>query len=266
MRIPLRQGRFVDGRDTTATTPVAVISEALARRLWPDQDPIGRQFVVFNHTRTVVGVSGDIVVRGLERTSEPQLYFSPEQLTPFSIFYAPRDLVVRASGDAMTLAPAIRKIIHDADPEQPITNLQLFDDIVAQQTASRRDQLVVLGAFAGVAFLLAAIGIHGLLSYTVSARTQEVGVRVALGAARGAIVRMFLEQGIVLGFAGIAIAMPLTYAAGRAMSALLFGLSAADPSVYLFAAALAAAMTIVSSLLPALRAASIDPAITIRTE
>src|SRR5262249_40408107 len=152
----------------------AVISEALARRLWPGQDPIGRQLTIYQSTRTVVGVAGDIVVRGLERLSEPQIYMSPEQLAPFGIFYAPRDLVVRASGDAMTIAPAIRKIVHDADPEQPITNIRLFDDIVNEQTASRRDQLVVLGLFGAVAFLLAAVGIHGLLSYAVQSRTREV--------------------------------------------------------------------------------------------
>jgi putative ABC transport system permease protein len=264
--IPLRSGRFVDGRDTATTAPAAVISEALARRLWPGENPIGRQLVIYQDTRTVVGVAGDIVVRGLERTSEPQIYMSPEQLAPFGIFYAPRDLVVRASGDALSLAPAIRKIIHDADPEQPITNLRLFDDIVAEQTASRRDQLVVLGLFATVAFLLAAIGIHGLLSYTVQARMREVGVRIALGAAPRVIVQMFLQQGVALGVIGVAAAMPLAYAAGRAMNALLFGLSAADPSVYLMAAGVALTMTIASSVMPALRAAGIDPAITMRTE
>jgi len=266
MRIPLRRGRFVDARDNATTVPAAVISEGLARRLWPDQDPIGRRFVTFNHTRTVVGVSGDIVVRGVERTSEPQIYFSPEQLAPFSIFYAPRDLVVRASGDAMALAPAIRRIVHDADPEQAITNLRLFDDVVSDQTSSRRDQIMVLGLFAAVAFLLAAVGIHGLLSFTVRARTQEVGVRIALGATPGAIVNMFLQQGMVLGVTGVLVALPLAYAAGRAMGALLFGLSAADPSVYLFAGGVALTMTIASSAMPALRAAGIDPAITIRND
>jgi len=266
MRIPLRHGRFVDARDTATTTPAAVISEALARRLWPDQDPIGRQFVIFAHTRTVVGVAGDIVVRGLERTSEPQLYFSPEQLAPFSNFYGPRDLVVRASGDAMALAPAIRKIIHDADPELPISNLRLFDDIVAEQTASRHDQVVVLGLFAAIAFLLAAIGIHGLLSYTVQARTQEVGVRVALGARPAAIMKMFLIQGLKLGIAGVAVGVPVAYVAGRAISALLFGLTPADPLVYASAVALAAVMTFVSSLVPAARAAALDPLTALRAE
>jgi predicted permease len=266
MGIPLRRGRFVDARDTATTAPAAVISEALARRLWPGQDPIGRQLVIYQDKRTVVGVAGDIVVRGLERTSEPQIYMSPEQLAPFGIFYAPRDLVLRAAGDAMALAPAIRKIVHDADPEQPITDLRLFDDIVTGQTASRRDQLTVLGLFAGVAFLLAAIGIHGLLSYTVQSRTREVGVRIALGAAPMAIARMFLRQGVVLGVIGVAAAMPLAYAAGHAMNTLLFGLSAGDPSVYLIAGAVALTMTIASSVMPAVRAAGIDPAITIRNE
>jgi predicted permease len=266
MRIPLRRGRFVDARDNATTTPVAVVSEGLARRLWPNQDPIGRPFVILNHTRTVVGVAGDIVVRGLERMSEPQLYFSPEQLAPFSIFYAPRDLVVRASGDAMALAPALRKIVHDADPEQPVTDVRLFDDILAQQTAARRDQLLVLGLFAATAFLLAAIGIHGLLSYIVQARTQEVGVRVALGARPSKIAGMFMTQGLQLGLGGIAVGLPVAYGAARAISTLLFGLTAADPGVYAAAIALAAVMTIVSSVVPAVRAASVDPLTALRAD
>src|SRR5215831_7318684 len=229
MRIPLRGGRFVDARDNAASAPAAVISEALARRLWPGQDPIGRELVIFKDKRTVVGVAGDIIVRGLERTSEPQIYMSPLQLAPFGIFYAPRDLVVRTSGDAMALAPAIRRIIHSADPEQVITNLRLF-------------------------------------AYTVQSRTREVGVRIALGAAPRVIARMFLQQGVVLGVMGVAFAMPLAYAAARAMNALLFGLSAADPSVYLIAGSVALLMTIASSVMPAVRAAGIDPAITIRNE
>jgi predicted permease len=266
MGIPLRRGRFVDERDSATAPPAAVISEALARRLWPGQDPVGRQLTIYNSTRTVVGVAGDIVVRGLERTSEPQIYMSPEQLAPFSVFYAPRDLVVRASVDAMALAPAIRKIIHDVDPEQPVSDLRLFDDVVTGQTASRRDQLIVLGLLSAIAFLLAAVGIHGLLAYAVQARTQEVGVRVALGAPPAAIMKMFLTQGLALGAAGVALAVPLAYAAARGMGALLFGLPAADPPVYVAAVLLAMTMTLASSLRPAFRAGSIDPATTIRME
>src|SRR5262249_19333534 len=163
-----------------------------------------------------------------ERTSEPQVYLSVWQHPPFSPFYAPRDLVVRAQIDARTLVPAIRRIVHEADPDQPVSDARLFDDIVALQTSSRREQIVVLGLFAGFACMLAAVGLYGLLSYAVSARTQEIGVRVALGAGRQAIVRLFLQQGVALGAAGIAIAMPLAYAGGRAINTLLFGLSPAD--------------------------------------
>jgi putative ABC transport system permease protein len=162
--------------------------------------------------------------------------------------------------------PAIRRIVRQADPDQPIADVRLFDEIVALQTVSRRDQLVVLGLFAGFASLLAAVGMYGLLSYAVSARTQEVGVRVALGAGRGSIVRLFLQQAVALGSIGIAIAMPLAYAAGRAITTLLFGLSPGDPPVYLIAAGIAAIMTLSSSVIPALRAASLNPAISIRTE
>jgi putative ABC transport system permease protein len=266
LRIPLRRGRFIDERDSVNAPLAVTISESLAQRLWPGQDPIGRQITVFDSTRTVVGVAGEVVVRGLERSSEPQIYFSVWQHVPFSPFYAPRDLVVRADVNARSLVPAIRRIIHNADPDQPISDVRLFDDIVALQTASRREQIVVLGLFAGFASVLAAVGLYGLVSYAVSARTQEVGVRVALGARRGTIVRLFLQEGIALGFVGIVIAMPLAYAGGRAITALLFGVSAADPAVYLIAAGLAAIMTLTSTLVPALRAANINPAISVRAE
>jgi ABC-type antimicrobial peptide transport system permease subunit len=144
--------------------------------------------------------------------------------------------------------------------------VRLLEDIVASQSAPRRDQLVVLGTFAAIALLLAAIGIHGLLSFTVSSRTQEIGVRVALGAARGNIFRLFLRQGLVLGIAGVAVAVPLAYLAARGMSALLFGVAPSDPVIYSGAAILAVVMTVAGSLRPAVRAAIIDPAATIRAE
>jgi len=266
MRIPLRRGRFVDDRDRATTPPVAVISESLARQLWPDQDPIDRQLTILSSTRTVVGIAADIVVRGLERTSEPQVYLSSEQLTPFGIFYAPRDLVVRASVNAMALTPAIRKIIHDADPELAISDFRLFDAVRAEQTAARRDQLFVLGLFATTAFLLAAVGIYGLLSYTVQARTQEVGVRVALGARPATIARMFLSEGIRLAIAGSLIGVPVAYAAGRAISTLLFGITPADPTVYAVAIALTVAMALGISVIPAARAAMLSPLTALRAE
>lgn len=264
--IPLRRGRYVSDRDDATRPFVTVISESLTQRLWPDQDPIGRTLNVAGNDRTVVGVVGDVAVRGLERVSEPQTYMPVDQMGFGGTFYAPKDLVVRSSDDPAALVPAMRRIIRDVDPEQPISDVRLLEEIVASQTSARRDQLVILGTFASIAFLLAAVGIHGLLSFTVSARTQEVGVRVALGAARSTILGMFMRQGLALGLAGVTVALPLAYLGARGMRALLFGVEPGDPVIYGAAALLALVMTFAGTLRPAFRAATIDPAVTIRTE
>jgi predicted permease len=262
LRIPLLRGRDVGERDNAAAPPAAIISQSLAQRLWPGQDPIGRQI----NSGTVVGVAGDVAVRGLEAASLPQLYLSWQQIPSPLVFYAPRDLVIRASGNVTALVPTLRSIIRRANPELAITDVRLVEEIVTSQTSSRRVQLQVLGTFAGVAFLLAAVGIHGLLSFAVTSRTREIGIRMALGAARGNVLSMFLRQGLVLGLAGITIAIPLAYIAARGMTSLLFGVRPEDPVVYAVAALLALAMTLTGSLRPGMRAAAVDPAITIRVE
>jgi ABC-type antimicrobial peptide transport system permease subunit len=142
--------------------------------------------------------------------------------------------------------------------------VQLLDDLVAAQTATRRAQLRVLGGFAGIAFLLAAVGIHGLISFAASARTREVGVRIALGAARADILRMFLRQGLLLAAGGVAAGLPLAFLVGRAIKSLLFGVEPGDPAIYASAAVLALAMALAGSLRPAIRAAAVDPVISIR--
>jgi hypothetical protein len=215
--IPLVRGRSFDDGDDADAPRVTVIGESLADRLWPEQDPLGRQLTMSGVTRTVVGVARNIAVRTIENASDAQIYFPGEQLGATSIYYAPKDLLVRAGGNAAALAPAVRAIVHGADAAQAVSDVRLLDDLVRAQSAPRRDQLLVLGTFAAIAFLLAGIGIHGLLSFAVSSRLQEVGVRVALGAARRRILRMFLEQGMVLGVAGIAIGAPLAYLSAGGM-------------------------------------------------
>jgi hypothetical protein len=264
--IPLRRGRDVSDRDEASGPFVAVISESLAERLWPGQDPIGRRVNVASRDRDVIGVAANIAVRTLEGAADPQIYLPSEQLVGLSTYYAPKDLIVHTAGDPSALAPAIRRIIHEADPEQAVSAVRSLEDIVATQTAPRRDQLLVLATFAAIAFLLAAVGIHGLLSFAVAVRTQEIGIRAAFGAARSQIVAMFLRQGVALGAGGVAVAVPLAYVAARGMTALLFGVEPADPVIYGTPALLALVMTVAGSVRPALRASSIDPAITIRTD
>jgi putative ABC transport system permease protein len=262
--IPLRLGREIDARDVQDAPQVAVLSESLARRLWPAEDPIGRM-IFADGKRTVVGVVADIASRQLENSTDSQIYFPAEQMAMPS-YYWPKDLIVRSSSNAMALAPSLRRIIHEVDPEQAVSNLQLLDDVMNAQTAPRRVQLRVLGTFTVLAFLLAAVGIHGLLSFAVSTRLQEVGIRMALGADRRSIFGIFLRQGIFLAVGGIVLAAPVTYFVVQMLRSLLFGVNPDDPLVYGAAALLALIMTVAGSLRPAIRAAAVDPLVTMRAE
>ena len=265
--IPLRLGRDVSESDSINQPLVAVVSESFVRRYWPGENPLGRHFQFAIHDRTVIGVVGDIRVRGLERSSEPQIYLPYKQVQDgWFPFYTPKDLVIRSSAAPGTLLPAVRRIVRGVDTDQPISDVRTMADIVEDETASRSAQVRVLGAFAGIAFLLAAVGIHGLLSFAVSRRTQEIGVRIALGAQSGAIVKMVVGQGIVLAAAGVLPGMALAYAAGRAMEALLAGVKPGDAAAFFTAAGLSLLMAVSGSLLPALRAVRIDPITAIRAE
>ncbi len=267
MGIPLHRGRDVGESDSMDAPFAAVVSESFVRRYWPDQDPLGRHFTMAFHDRMVVGVVGDIRVRGLERNSEPQVYLPCRQVPDgWLAFYPPKDLVIRSATGPGTLLPAVRRIIRGADAEQPVSDVRTMADIVEEQTASRSAQVRVLGAFAVIAFLLAGVGIHGLLSFAVSRRTQEIGVRIALGAQPGEIVKMIVRQGAVLAGAGIVPGVVLAYAAGRAMEGLLAGVQPGDALTFASAIGLCVLMTVLGSLVPALRAVRIDPISAIRSE
>ena len=269
--IPLRRGRDVAVTDRNDQPLVAVVSESLAKRLWPNEDPLGKRFKIAFKERTVVGVAGDVRVRGLERPSEPQVYLPYQQVEDGSITsYTPKDLAVRTtpSGDhhAGNLLPHIRQIVQSADPEQPISNVRTMSEIVAEETASRVTQLRLLGAFSGIALLIAALGIHGLLAFTVAKRSQELGVRRALGAQVGEIIGLVLREGLMLALIGTVIGVAVAYAAARGMSALLFGVRPADPSTIAVAVVLCLATAVAGCLRPAMSAARVDPLEALRAE
>ncbi|MBK5256805.1 MAG: ABC transporter permease [Vicinamibacteria bacterium] len=266
--VPLRQGRDVNGLDTRFAPAAAVVSESFARRYWPDNDPIGRIFNVTFQDRIVVGVVGDIRVRGLERTdSEPQVYLPYQQVADGAVpFYAPKDLAIRSSLDSASLLKAVREILRRADPEVPISDVRTLGAIVEAETSPRSAQLRVLGAFALIAILLAGIGIHGLLAFGVSTRLQEIAVRIALGAARGDILRLVVRDGAQLAVAGVAVGAFGAYAAGRGLAALLAGVSPADLPTFMAAAGIVGVMTLLGSLLPALRAVRVNPTAVMRSE
>jgi predicted permease len=267
--IPLRMGRDFASGDTQTSPFVAVVSQSFAARYWPGENPIGRRFSGPGAVgeRTIVGVVGDVRWRGLEPESEPQIYLSSRQVDDGKLpAHIPKALVVKSSLSPTALVPSIRSIVARADPLQPISDVQLLADIVDAETAPRRVQVRVLGAFALIAFLLAGIGLHGLLAYSVSQRAREIGVRIALGAERRSILVMVLQRGLHLAFLGILIGAALAVAAGRVLQAVLAGVSPTDVVTFGGAVGLATLMTIAGSLLPALRATRVDPLQVIRSE
>ncbi|MBV8202852.1 MAG: ABC transporter permease [Acidobacteria bacterium] len=267
MGIPLRRGRDVSDADAGDRPSVAVVSESFVRRYWPDQEPLGRHFQFALQQRTVVGVVGDVRVRGLDRPSEPQVYLPYLQVPDGDLtYFAPKDLVVRSAVSTASLLPPLRRIIHAADPEQPISEVRTMTEIVAEQTASRSLQVRVLGAFAAIAFLLAGIGIYGLLAFAVSQRAREIGVRRALGAQSADILAMILRGGMGAAVLGVVPGLALAYAAGRAMEALLAGVDPGDAPTFAAAAVLCLLMAASGSIVPAWRALRVDPITVVRAE
>ena len=260
MSIPITEGRDISWADTADAPLVAVVSQSFVQEMWPGASGIGRRFRVMNTDRTIVGVVGNIRVRGLEQPSEPQMYLSSQQVPDNAVMgYAPQELVVRADADPTGLLPSIRQIVQRADPEQPISNVRLLEDVVTDQIAPRAVQARVLGGFAGVAMLLAAIGLYGLLAFAISTRMREIGLRMALGATPGSIVGLVVRRGLILGAMGIAIGCAAAYGAGRWIESLLAGISPHDPAIFLAAIGLTLTLALIGTLLPAIRASRVSP-------
>jgi predicted permease len=265
--IPLLLGRDVADSDVLQAPMVAVISESFAEQYWPGENPLRKSFNAAFEDRIVIGVVGNVRVRGLERSSEPQLYVPYQQVKDnWLVGYIPQDLAIRTAQDPTRIAPAVRRIIAAAEPDLPVTDVRPLTEIVAGETASRKAQLVVLGGFAAIAFLLAAIGIHGLLAYAVSQRTQEIGVRMALGATHGNILQLIVGDAIVLGSIGILLGAAMAYASGLGLQSLLAGLKPNDVDAFSAGILLSLVMTIAGSFLPAIRAVRVDPATALRSE
>jgi predicted permease len=267
MGIPLLTGRDVSESDTLDKPFAAVVSASFVKRYWPGQDPLGKHFQFGEHDRMVVGVVADIRVRGLEQSSEPQVYMAYRQVPDgWFPWYAPKDLVIQSTANAASLIPAIRRIVREADPDQPISNVQTMSEIIADETASRSLLVEVLGSFAAVAFLLAGVGIHGLLSFAVSQRKQEIGIRIALGAQSGHIMRMVLGRSALLATIGTGAGLVLAHASGRLMESLLAGVKPDDPVTFIAAISLCMVMALAGSLAPTMKAVRVDPISAIRIE
>jgi putative ABC transport system permease protein len=267
MGIPVLMGRDVSDADTLDKPFAAVVSESFVKRYWPGQEPLGKRFKFVLHDRVVVGVVADIRVRGFEQSSEPQVYMAYKQQPDDEVvWYSPKDLAIQSAATPATLMPALRRIVHDADPDQPISNVQTISEIIAEETGARSLLVNVLGIFAGVAFLLAGVGIHGLLSFAVSQRTQEIGVRMALGAQRSNIMKLVLGRSAMLAVIGILAGLALAYESGRWMESLLAGVKPDDPATFAIAVVLCLCMALLGSLVPTMKAVKVNPIAAIRME
>jgi predicted permease len=266
LRVPMQRGRDISEGDTRDRQHVAVVSESFVQRYWPNTDAIGQTFQTRNRTWSVIGVVRDIKVRGLERTNEPQMYVPAAQADSILGIYTPKDLVIRSSRDAASLIGPVREIIRGADPQQPISNVRMLTDVVGDQTLTRRSQVRILVALAVLALVLAAVGIHGLLAFTVAQRDREIGVRLALGADPAGVARMVVGEGVRMALIGVVPGIGIAYLAARAMQSLLFGVPAADPLTFLVVALLCFAAVVIACVRPAWRAARIEPIAVLRAD
>jgi putative ABC transport system permease protein len=268
--VKLQRGRFFDGRDDTQAQPVAIINETMARQFWPGENPLNKRFKLgpVGSPRpwiTIVGVIGDIKDMGLEAPAKAEM-FLPYQQLPDMLWNMPRDLIVRVTGDPMSVAAAARQAIWSVDPGQPVSNIRTMDEILAEEVAQRRIGMTLLAAFAALALALASLGIYGVLSYSVAQRTQEIGIRMALGAGRKEVLRIVLADGMRLATAGVVIGLGVSLALTRLMAGLLFGVSASDPLTLAGVTLLLITVALVACFIPARRATKVDPMAVLRGE
>jgi putative ABC transport system permease protein len=267
LQIPFQAGRDISKSDIRDSLPVAVVSKSFAEKYFPNQDALGKRFKFALDNRTIVGIVGDIKVRGHERQSEPQVYLSYQQVPDNAIVsYIPKNIVIKSSVEPLSLVASVRRIIQSVDPEQPISDIRTLEDIVSADTSSRQTQVKALTTFAAAAFLLAAIGIHGLLSFWVAQRNQEIAVRMAVGAQPNQILKMVFREGVWLAVIGVVTGAVLGYVAGRVMEGLLVGIKPGDVVTFLVSIGLTTLMTLVGIIFPALRAIRINPAEAMRAE
>ncbi len=265
--IPLRSGRLLDGHDTAGAPRAMLISESLAKRRFPGQDPIGRRLRVGGADNgpfyAIVGVVGDVRQMSLALSQSDAVYVTTTQ---WHWAEPALSLVVRARGDTAALSPAIRNAIWSVDKDRPIVRVATMDALLVASEAQRRFVLILFEAFGMVALLLAATGIFGVLSGSVTERTREIGVRSALGATRGHIVTLVVRQGMLLTGFGVAIGVGGAVLASEALITLLFGISRLDPITYFGVIALLAGVSLIACSVPAWRAARVDPSTTLRAE
>jgi putative ABC transport system permease protein len=260
MRIPLIRGREFTAHDR-GSAPVAIINETMARRFWPDTDPLGKRFGLSKYWLTVVGIVGDVKFTSFAKAAEPEFYEPYRQAAMADMI-----LTVRAADDPLRLAPALRQAVLEIDPTQPISRVTPMAQYVSDAVGTPRLSALLLTAFGATALLLAAVGIYGVISFSVSRRTREIGVRIALGAAGRDVMRTVVGEAVVLASVGVAAGIGGALALNRILQRMLFGVTGTEPGVYLAVSVLLIALAALAAYVPARRATRISPSVALRCE
>jgi putative ABC transport system permease protein len=278
LEIPLRRGRAFNERDSAASPPVVIINEAFAKKYWPKADPIGQRIEIgrgmgpdfAEGPREVVGIIGDVKEGGLGNPAPEVMYIPLAQVKDsfmdLNNKIIPITWVVKTAVSPLTLSAAVRKQVREADGQLAIARERSLDQVVAEAMARQNFNMTLLSVFAGVALLLAAIGIYGMLSYSVQQRSQEIGIRMALGAQGGDVLWMVMKQGMTLAVLGIGIGLAGAFGLTRLLTALLFGVKANDPVTFASIAGVLVLVALLACWVPARRATRVDPMVALRYE
>lgn len=269
MGIPLQRGRFFDAHDSVDSQPVILVSRRLAEQYWPNEDAIGKRLKIGpvdspNAWLTVAGVVGNVRQAGLYGDLRMDIYVPYAQER--RVFIAPRDLVLRTKGDATAVASAVRQAVWSVDKDQPVSHIRTMDQVFSAAISAERFQALLLGLFAALALVLACVGLYGVISYAVAQRTHEIGVRMALGARPGDVLRLVLRQGMSLTIVGLVLGIAIGSIATRVLSDMLYGVTARDPLTFVGVPILLLLVAFLACYIPARRATRIDPLVALRYE
>jgi predicted permease len=267
--IPLKRGRLFDETDRGDGPCVVIIDEALAERYWPGEEALGKRIRFASDEapwHEIIGIVGNVKYDGFTINSPLFYTYGPQMFIWAPFAGRIHSLILRTEGDPLTVAPMVRQIIRDLDPELPVLNMRTMDQIIARSVAHPRFLMTLMGVFAGVALLLGCIGIYGVISYAVAQRTNEIGVRMAMGAERTDVVLMVVRQGMILSLVGVAVGLVGALVATRVMEGILFNISTRDPWAYGLVSIVVVVVALLASYLPARRASRVDPMQALRSE
>jgi predicted permease len=278
-RIPVLRGRAFEDRDSGKSERVVIINQAMAKKYWPKDDPVGQRIAIGGSAlgpdfaelaRQIVGIVGSVRENGLKDSDQGVMYIPQAQttdgLTKLANSVLPLSWAIRTSSDPAALSTAIQREILAVDGQLPVSKIRTMEQVLSESTARQNFNMLLLSIFAGMALLLAAIGIYGLMSYTVEQRTQEIGIRMALGAGRGHMLKLIVRQGMLLAGIGVVIGLAAAFGLARLLASLLFGVKTTDPLTYAAVALVLISVALFATYVPARRATKIDPLIARRYE